>query len=322
MNTPTRLLLALMAAGLIQNSFGDIIVNDTWIDNTRNDPTPANNYSENGVDLDLDGNIESAWFKGPSAFPVTMVNPSPGTTPGIIRGAIPASGSASLTTYFTPTASPVTLTTPGQQFKLTWAFTPSGVGASAGQGLRLGIVDWPEATATPVPRLTSDVAPSSGNLAIFPGYSMWLNINTVLGNSNPFQLMERSVTGSTFLANTAGWTFLDDEETSGATGYVDGTEYTFTFMATLNGLGELELESSMTGGSLGGDGSLNVSFTDPTPNTLTFDAFGVRFGALVDTASQFDTSLFKVELIPEPSVVALGVLGALGLIALGRRSLR
>ena len=41
--------------------------------------------------------------------------------------------------------------------------------------------------------------------------------------------MERSPTPTTFLANAAGWSFLDDEETSGVTGYVDGTEYTFSF---------------------------------------------------------------------------------------------
>ena len=214
--------LALFVAFGAQQTFGSIIVKDTWIDNTRNDPTPANNYSENGVDLDADGDIEAAWFKGPSASTVTMINPNPGVTPGIMRASLPASGSMSLTSYFTPVASPVTLSSAGQQIKVTWKFTPTGVNTTAtGQGLRIGLVNWPEAD---VARLSTDVAPGSGNLVIFPGYSMFLNFNTVLANSNPFQLMERSPTPTTFLANAAGWSFLDDEETSGVTGYVDGTD--------------------------------------------------------------------------------------------------
>ena len=96
--------LALFVAFGAQQTFGSIIVKDTWIDNTRNDPTPANNYSENGVDLDADGDIEAAWFKGPIASTVTMINPNPGVTPGIMRASLPASGSMSLTSYFTPVA--------------------------------------------------------------------------------------------------------------------------------------------------------------------------------------------------------------------------
>ena len=40
-------------------------------------------------------------------------------------------------------------------------------------------MNWPEAD---VARLSTDVAPGSGNLVIFPGYSMFLNFNTVLAN--------------------------------------------------------------------------------------------------------------------------------------------
>jgi hypothetical protein len=316
-----KLIIALATGIAVQQSQAAIIVNDTWIDGTRNDPNPLGGFSENGVDADGDGDIESAWFKGPSGFAVSVVNPTPGITPGIIRGAMPASGSASFTTYFTPSnTAPVTLTTAGQKVQLTWAFSMTGINsATTAQALRLGIVDWPEASVT---RIATDTAPSSANLAVFPGYSMQLNINTTLANSNPFQLVERSVTPTTFLANAAGWSFLDDEETSGVPGYQDGVVYTFTFSAMLNGLGGLDIESSMTGGNLGGDGSLNVSFTDTTPNSLTFDTFGIRANTLAETASVFDTSLFRVELIeaaPEPTVLSLGLLGALGLAGFRRR---
>ena len=48
------------AAGVILNSQAAFVVNDTWIDGTRTDPASTTD-SENGVDTDLDGNIESRW---------------------------------------------------------------------------------------------------------------------------------------------------------------------------------------------------------------------------------------------------------------------
>src|SRR3954470_16332202 len=81
-----------------------IIVNDTWIDGTDSDPaSPV--YSENGVDADADGNLESAWYQGGvgTLDPVGAGGPLRGNmTPG-------GTGSASWTTYLTPESTPVTL---------------------------------------------------------------------------------------------------------------------------------------------------------------------------------------------------------------------
>ena len=53
----------------------------------------------------------------------------------------------------------------------------------------------------------------------------------------------------------------------------------------------------MTGGSLNNVGSAALTFTDPTPNTFTFDTFGVRPSSATDSATNFDSTLFKVEFI-------------------------
>src|SRR5215207_2117284 len=94
--------LMLSAAG---SAHAGIVVNDTWLDGTDSDP--ATGHSENGVDADGDGNIESAWFQGGTG---TLDPVGPG---GPLRGNMIASGSttssASWTTHFTPEASPVTL---------------------------------------------------------------------------------------------------------------------------------------------------------------------------------------------------------------------
>jgi hypothetical protein len=311
-----KLLLAAIATTIAVSSPAADIVRDTWIDGTRADPaSPV--YSENGTDGDLDGDVESAWYHaGSGGTSSTVINGNPGITPGILRSTVGA-GSTSLTTYFTPEASPVTLLNAGDQFKITWAFTPSGVvstNPAPGQSFRIAIADSPLAN-----RLLADGAPGNG---IYPGYALFASMSTTVNHANPFNLMERNIgAGSTaFLSASGSWTSLDDEEVAGTTGYTDGTLYTFTFSATLNGLGGLDIYSSMAGGALGGDGLHEVTFTDATPNSLTFDSFAVRPSSLGTTATQFDTSLFKVELtqVPEPTVTALMGIGLMGLIAARR----
>jgi len=78
----------------------------------------------------------------------------------------------------------------------------------------------------------------------------------------------------------------------------------------------LLITNSITGGTLlNGVGNETVVYDDATPNTLTFDTFAVREGTSSATASQFDTSMFRVDLYsaPEPTTLALSALGILAL---------
>ncbi|HSY17565.1 MAG TPA: immunoglobulin domain-containing protein [Candidatus Acidoferrales bacterium] len=266
-------------------SWATVLVNDTWQDSTRTDPA-APVYSEYGTDTDGDGDLESAWFNTGN----TMT-----ASPGHLVTTLPANGtgSASWTTYFTPESTPVTLANTGDALKITWVFTPTGVNGSSSSptGLRLAVVDSPSAA-----RITSDTSPGNGTYA---GYGMFMNMATTLASSTPFQLIERTAPGTSAAllssSGTSTWTPLANGATSGHTGYVSGTQYTFVMTLTRNASSGLDIVATMTGGSLNNTGSASVSYSDSAPNSFTFDTFALRPSSANDSATSFDTSLFKVE---------------------------
>ena len=294
------------------NGRAAIIVNDTWLDGTDTDPASPT-FSENGVDSDTDGNLESAWYRGGTG---TLDPVGPG---GPLRGNVAATSttsSASWTTYFTPEASPVTLAQ-GQKLKLTWVFTPTTIASNTNQSMRLAIVNTPN-----LARLNADGSPGD---ATYTGYAMFMNLSSPnLGNANSFQLMERTdpATASAMLSAGASWVGLGNGATNGNAGYTSGASYTYTFEATRTAADALDIVSRMAGPGLDGDGVAEVIFTDATPNggSFTFDTFTLRPSRADQSAGIFDTTLLRVEVIPEPtSLVLLGLSGLLGLGLIRRR---
>lgn len=325
MNRTLQCALAALAATLIcaTTASAAILVNDTWRDGTRTDPA-STTYAENngsvGNDADVDGDQESAWFRGGSGS-MSVVNATPNVTPGVLRKVVAnnASGgasSASWTTYFTPDVTPVTLANAGDTMRITWVFSLGNVNTGdTGQGFRMAIVESPNAA-----RVAADASPGNGAYA---GYGMFLNMATTIGNANPFQLFERTdpLTASALLSASASWTSLDDEEVTGTTGYANSTTYTYVFTATRTAAAELSIVASMAGGSVGGDGQLDVSFVDASPNSFTFDTFALRPAGIANSAETFDTSLFRVEFtaVPEPASLTLVSLAGLAALAFRRR---
>jgi pectate lyase len=202
------------------------------------------------------------------------------------------SSSGSWTTYFTPESGPVTLSSAGDQLKVTWVFTPTGVSTSnTSQGFPVAVVDSPSAA-----RLTSDASPSS---AAYTGYAVFMNMGQTLNHSHSFQLMVRNASGD--LLSSAGlWTGVADGATKGNHGYDSGTQYTFVMTITRNATNGLDIVATMTGGTLNNSGVASASYTDGTPNggSYSFDTFALRPNTVDKSASQFDTALFKVEYIP------------------------
>ena len=286
------------------------LVRDGWLDGERDFPAaPA--YSEFGVDGDADGDIESAWFRGGAGTfdPVGAGGP--------LRLTQNSASSSSLTTYFTPEGSEVTLANPGDYLKLTWQFTVSGfVLDNTSQGLRLAVVNSPADA-----RVTSNGSP--GNAA-YTGYAMFLNMaSNVFTHSSPFQLLERAdpVTASALLSSGGSWSSLASGGTSGNASYLPGVDYTFTMQLTLNGDGGLDISAAMAGEGLNGAGLMSVDYTDATPNGdgFSFDTFQFRPDGNDRSWDVIDTSLFQVEFVPEPTSAAL-ILAGLGLLLANRRT--
>jgi hypothetical protein len=306
-------LVATAACGLTLSSYGLVLVDDHWADATRTDPASPNYADNNGstaIDRDSDTELESAWFS-------TGTGASAPVTAGHMTLTM-GSSSASWESYFTPEATPVTLTSAGDQLKITWVFTPNGVNtANTSQFFRLAVVDSPSAT-----RVTTDAAPGSG---AFTGYSMFMNMGQTLGNSNPFQLMKRNVASGDLLGTSGNWAGVTNGATSGNHGYDSLTQYTFEMSFTLMSVSptstNLQISATMSGGTLNGAGSATVTYTDLAPTSLKYDTFALRPSSAAATASTFDTTNFKVELlnVPEPSTMMLVGVGLAGLIAVRRR---
>lgn len=285
------------------------VVRDTWIDGTATDPA-APTYSENGVDADSDGDLESAWFVGGTGSTLAPVGAG-----GPLR-AVVSTSSASWTTYFTPEASPINLANVGDSMKVTWAFTPTNVNLSnTSQNFRLALVNTSSAG-----RITSG-APVNDP---FTGYALFANMGQTLGNSNPFRLMERAnpTTAGAILGTSGDWAALGTTgATSGAPGYASGTEYLFEMTLT-HGVGDvMDIVMRMSGGTLNTSGIASVVFSDATPNggSFTFDTFSIRPSNNTTTADTFDTRLFRVEFTPVPEPTALAALAAAGLVLRRRR---
>jgi hypothetical protein len=302
------ILLALIAClARAPQAHAGTIVNDTWLDGTDSDPaSPA--YSEYGVDSDSDGNLESAWFQGGGG---TL---DPVGTGGPERGSGFGTSSASWTTYFTPAASPVTLANTGDFVKVTWAFKTGDVNATnTSQNFRFALVN-------SASRLTANGSPPSTTYA---GYSVFGNMGETTGNSNSFQLRERTTANSDLLSTSGNWAALANGLGNSVVGYADNTLYTLQMTLTRNASAGLDIVATMTGGNIGGTGSASVSFTDSTPNTFVYDTFGIRPSSEASTATVFDTTLFKVETntvnVPEPASFLLLSIGSLA-IACRRRA--
>jgi hypothetical protein len=312
------------AVGLaaVSQASAAIIVNDTWRDGERYGPAgplfvPAPPpYAENnglvGNDADADGDLESAWFRGGAGTwdPVGAGGPLRGTTSG--------TSSSSWTTYFTGTeGNEVELANVGDKLCITWVFELDGVNASnTSQAFRIAVVD------TPGGRMTANGSPGS---AAYAGYGMFGNMGQTLDHSRPFDLMLRTApnVSSALLSAGASWVSSGQfDGTDGNAGYANGVEYTYTFMAERLVNDELLVSMEILGAGLdGASNGMSASYVDTNPASFSFDTFSLRPSQEVQTATTWDTSLFRVEFkpIPEPATVSLLGLAGLAVVGMARR---
>ena len=311
---PAALFAAALVAVLASSSPAAILVNDTWQDNDRSQPASPT-YSEAGVDSDLDGDLESAWYNGGASTMTTSV--------GHLNKDLTGS-SANWTTYFTAEGSEVNLANHGDKLRATWTFTLSGVGAAnTSQNFRIGLVD-----SIPANRLAADGVPPSGTGATpYSGYAIFANMGlSPLGNSSPFQIRERvAQTGTNSILGTSGdWaatalTGTTNGATAGNGGFSNGVPYTLVWELTRNGAG-IDIDATLSGQGYNTSGVGTIDANDADGNGFVFDTFNVRPSSEAGTASVFDTTLFRVEFIPipEPATAVLLVLAAAAGLALRR----
>jgi hypothetical protein len=296
-------LALVISVGFAMSSQAQILVNDTWADGNRSSSGPDG------------GGIDSAWYANSTANLTASV--------GHLAGTVAAASSASWTTYITDTfANSVNLANVGDSIKIAWVFSMTGVNAgNASQGFHMGILQSPNGG-----RLAADGTPAS---QVYAGYGSFWNIGTTLGrgNNDNFDLMEWAVSGgaNAFLSASAAYSKIGTGAGANtATGYADGVTYTYQFTAARTASG-LQLDQSISGGTLNGTGGMTNSFLDTTVSSFTFDTFGMRPTAGSVAATGFDTTQFEVEFIPavpEPAAAALLGLGSLGLILARRRQVR
>ena len=296
-------------------AYAAVLVNDTWQDADRATP-PSPMYSEMGIDGDLDGDLESAWFNGGAS----TMSVSQGHLNKDLTGT-----SANWTTYFTPEGSEVNLANHGDKLRVTWSFSLTGVAAAnTSQNLRLGIVN-----SIPANRLAADGVPPSGTaVAPYSGYAIFANMGApTLGNSSPFQIRERvaqtgtnSILGTTNDWAVGGLTGTTNGATAGNAGFAAGVTYTLLWEMTRNGPG-IDIDATLSGGTYNTSGTGTIDANDPNGNGFVFDTFNVRPSSAAGTAEVFDTTLFRVEFIPipEPATGGLACLAGLALAAVRRR---
>ncbi len=320
MNKRLHLTLAALAATFTwaATASAAIIVNDTWLDGNRNEPTTATvggPYSENGADGDLDGDIESVWYTSNAALMSSSA--------GHLMLAPSTTGSSSFTTYFTPEASPVTLAQ-GQAIRVTWEFTPSGLSASGNRDWRMALVNTGAAE-----RITNNANSAPPNSA-FTGYRVSMNVSALPSAGALLDLFERQVlTTENLLVNNDRWgangtasaTLATAAPTAGTPTMVNGTKYTFVLMIKRTLADAAEITATISGGNYAGTGSFSLSHTDPSFNagSYTFDTFGMRPSNGTTTATGLDTTLFRVEVTPEPASGVLAAFGGLAALAFRRR---
>jgi hypothetical protein len=287
------------------------LVNDTWQDGDRTTPAPPI-YSENGVDSDGDGDIESAWFNGGAGAVITA-------SPGNLR-MDPADAPATWTTYVK--SEPAIGLDVNDFLLFTWRFRTGDVNTSdTGQNFRIAMVD-----SAPAARLTADGSPPAG---VYAGLAIFGNMAETTGNANAFELRERNTPpDGALLEDTASWSTIANGLGAGAIGYADNTDYTFTALIKVITAGNLEITMTMSGGNIGGTGSVSLHVVDTTPISGSYDTFSIYVGDQSSTATLFDTSLFMVErghdepVMPEPASGVLAALGGLAALGHGRRHRR
>jgi hypothetical protein len=183
----------------------------------------------------------------------------------------------------------------GNSLKVTLSFTPLEVAVDA-QNLRLGLFDYADGGT----RIAADGfgSGSTGNGQNVRGYMLNLNFGAIFTTGEPLEILARNnLTSVNLMGTTGGYRSLgsgpDGESLAGLPAFVDGTPYTLEFVVERSGPSEVNVTTTITGEGA----AWSHTVTDGTFGYHRFDAFAIRPNTMEGTASRFDFSRFKVEVI-------------------------
>lgn len=274
-------------------AFGQVIVNDSFLDGDRANTGP----------------LQAAWWSSSSSGG-NSIEASVGVL-GLVSG---SSGRGIHGTF-----APQTLAI-GHTLTATYTFTtPATVGNNLSTALKVAMMDFNN------PGLAADLTSSSSTPNPLyvgqPGYMMDFDINT--GATADITIREHDVTSTLgrFLGTTSEWIALENSSPDAGYTFAPNTEYVGVFSVTRTGADSVDILGSMSQ-----NGNLMDSHTvsDVSGIANNFGMFGIwangsAFGSS-NVAGEADNGLdfsnIKVELIvPEPSSAALLLTG---LLVLGR----
>lgn len=302
MKFPKAILIVLASVGSVAVSgYSQVLLNDTWADGSRSETSLPN---------------ESAvWVSHPAGVTV-----SPGS---LLYDQTASSGSQKLWTYFTPDGSPISVGV-GQQLITTIDFTPKvALYDNSSRSFRFGLFNDPTDPQV-LEDLNSDGGGTGAPWTDATGYGVQLALSTGVSASTDANVGKRTdQSNSSLMGSSGAWTF-----SSGGDPIVNSLDTLYTMTFTLDRVAADQMNLTFSIADSGGVISTYSVSDDPNgsatlgtgPLATDFDQLFFRFSNNTSTADAIEFSRFKVELVPEPSTLALAGLMALGLV--GYRRLR
>jgi hypothetical protein len=233
----------------------------------------------------------SQWFTDVSASLVANAEPDP----VMLVGKPQDGGSCVWLGYFVESNAPPVHLDIGRVLKASLVFTSQGTQSGTTNGLRVGLYDHYDAGI----RLSADGTVVRNSGANVRGYMAFQDWETVFNADQPQSLSARNNMADPSLMGTAG-----DYETLAhsaegflnAPAFSDGTPYTMDFYVARMTAGRCSVCISLTGGGT----NYTTVAADRDYGYHRFDCVAIRPASLQATATEFDISEFKVQVLPMP----------------------
>jgi len=261
-----------------------VLLNDTFSDGSR-------------TDQNLPTSAEFFYGATPSTASLTVVDSSLqfsyNTNTGILSQAV---------AYFTDSGSPVTLST-GDVLTTSISFSAENVSNSP-DAFRIGFFN------SGGSRVSADYTGiSSPSFNAYTGYAFSTNLNSAGSNSG--KIVQRTGTSNGLYTSTA---FSNLKSSLKPVGYTANTVYTLTFEVEALSASQMQITFSDSLGSV-------YTVIDTTTTLNTFDTLGIYLtnGTFATNSYTIDNVVVTYSPIPEPSALALGVLGGLFVLGTSRR---